>query len=112
MILLLLAIWYGYKKARDTGRNAFLWAAISGGVFLGIQFGVALALGVLAGVGQELWGWEIDEKGGFNIVVSLIAVVLSIIGLMLVFRYLDKVPDEGPVESPPPPPTFNENDRS
>ena len=109
MLLAILAIWFGYKKARDTGRNAFLWAAISGGVFLGIQFGVALALGVLAGIGQELWGWEIDEKGGFNILVSLVALVLSVVGLMLVFRYLDKVPDEGPVESPPPPPTFDEN---
>lgn len=109
MLLAILAIWFGYKKARDTGRNAFLWAAISGGVFLGIQFAVALALGVLGAIGQQFWGWQIDERGGFNILVSIIAVVLSLVGLMLVFKYLDRVPDEGPPDSPPPPPTFNEN---
>ncbi len=37
MVLIILAIWFGYKKARDTGRNKFLWAAIAGGVFLGVQ---------------------------------------------------------------------------
>ena len=109
MILLILAVWYGYKKARDTGRNKFAWAAISGGVFLGIQFVVAFALGVLAVIGQQLWGWDIAERGVFNALVSIIAVVLSVIGLMLVFKYLDRVPDEAPLDRPPPPPDFEGN---
>jgi len=104
MILLLLALWYGYKKARDTGRNPWKWAAISGGVFLGIQFITAF---VLSGVALVA-GWDI-ESGVVNAVVSLAAVVLSIVGLMMVFRYLDRVPDDGPMSEPPPPPTFHDN---
>jgi hypothetical protein len=109
MILLILAVWYGYKKARDTGRNKFLWAAISGGVFIGIQLLVGLAYGVLLAIGQELWGWDDSVySNGASVFVSLAAIVLSIIGLMIVFRFLDRVPEDPPMAEPPPPPTFTE----
>ena len=104
MILLILAVWYGYKKARDTGRNPFLWAAISAGVFLGIQFVVAFGLSAVAIIG----GWDINGVG-VNAIVSLAAIVLSVGGLMLVFRYLDRVPEEPPASEPPPPPVFHDN---
>ena len=109
MILLILAIWYGYKKARDTGRNKFAWAAISGGVFIGIQVIITLGFGVFLGIGQALWGWDDSVyESGYSIFVSLAAVVLSIAGLMFVFRYLDRVPAEPPMIAPPPPPTFDD----
>jgi TRAP-type C4-dicarboxylate transport system permease small subunit len=106
MLLLILAIWYGYKKARDTGRNKFAWAAISGGVFIGIQLVVSLGAGILIGIGQTVWGWNVSVDGGLSIAVSLVALVLSLAGLMLVFRYLDRIPDEPANTVPPPPPTF------
>jgi hypothetical protein len=106
MILLILAIWYGYKKARDTGRNKFAWAAISGGVFIGIQLLVSLAFGIVIGLGQELWGWNASVGSGLSIGASLVALVFSLLGLMLVFRYLDRVPAQPVHTAPPPPPTF------
>ncbi|MBX3298791.1 MAG: hypothetical protein KF736_04925 [Acidobacteria bacterium] len=47
MILLILAAWFGSKKASASGRNGILWAFISAGVFIGTQ----LAVGILAGIG-------------------------------------------------------------
>ena len=109
MLLLILAVWYGYKKARDTGRNKFLWAAVSGGVFLGIQFGVGLAWGIFAVAAEQMWGSDLASGTAANLIVSVVAVVLSVIGLMLVFRFLDRLPDNAPMAPPPPPPNFDQN---
>lgn len=107
MILLILAIWFGYKKARDSGRNPWAWAAISGGVFIGMQMIVVLGFGVLVGVGQVMWGWSDDAYDKYAVFANIPAIVLSISGLWLIFRFLDKVPDDEPVTEPPPPPTFD-----
>ena len=109
MILAILAIWYGYKKARDTGRNRFLWAAIAGGVFIGVQLAVGIGFGIIIGLGVTLWGWNESAFEKYQIFASIPAIILSIIALMLVFRFLDRVPDEPPHSEPPPPPTFNQN---
>ncbi|MFN0277704.1 MAG: hypothetical protein ACKVRN_03785 [Pyrinomonadaceae bacterium] len=91
MILILLAIWFGFKKARDTGRNPWLWAAISGGVFLVTQFLAGLVFGVLIVIGQQIWGWSEDEFNNFYLPLANIpAIILSIVALWLVFRFLDK----------------------
>lgn len=110
MLLIILAIWFGYKKARDSGRNRFLWAAISGGVFIGVQFVVGILFGVLILIAQELFGWDSGSADRYQIFAAIPAIILSVGALMLVFRFLDRVPDERPSSEPPPPPTFNQND--
>lgn len=109
MILAILAVWFGYKKARDTGRNPFLWAAICGGTFIGLQLLVGLGFGVLIGIGIELWGWPENTYDDFSWLISLAAAAVSFVALYLLFRYLDKLPDdEAANELPPPPPTFDQ----
>lgn len=107
MILIILAIWFGYKKGRDSGRNPWLWAAIAGGVFLGTQIIVGIGFGVLIAIGQGIWGWSDDAFDTYAIFANIPALILSIIALWLVFRYLDKVPSVEPMDEPPPPPTFD-----
>lgn len=110
MIFIILAIWYGYKKARSTGRNPWLWAAISGGVFLGTQLLVGIGFGFLIGIGEELWGWDESALNKYALLPNIAAIFLSFAALLSVFRYLDKIPDDPPVFDPPPPPTFSGQD--
>ena len=108
MILIILAVWFGYKRGRDSGRNPWLWAAIAGGVFLGTQIITGIGFGVLIAIGQAIWGWSDDAFDTYAVFVNIPALILSIVALWLVFRYLDRVPSVEPMnEPPPPPPTFD-----
>lgn len=106
MILVILAIWFGYKKARDSGRNPWLWAAISGGVFIGAQLLVGLGFGVLIAIGQEVWGWDDKTFDDYLVLANIPAIILSIVALWLVFRFLDRKPPTEINDVPPPPPSF------
>lgn len=106
MLLSILAFWWGYKKAKASGRNGALWSLICGFTFIGIQLAVGLAIGLFLGIGTQVWGWDATLADRYSIVWSLAAFVPSIIFLLLIFRYLDRIPEE-PIQSvPPPPPTF------
>lgn len=106
MVLIILAIWFGYKKARDSGRNPWAWAAISGGVFIGAQLLVGIGFGFLIGIGQQLWGWDDNAFDNYVLLANIPAIIVSVAALWLVFRFLDRRPTEEINNAPPPPPTF------
>ena len=106
MILAILAFMFGYRKGRDSGRSGALWSVICGFTFLGIQVLFSFGIGLFLGVGIALWGWDENLLDKYSIVISLVAVVPAAIALWLIFRYLDRVPNEPVVSAPPPPPTF------
>lgn len=109
MLLAILAIWFGYKKAKATGRNPVLWAAICGAAFIGMQLLTALVIGITVGIGVELRGWPETIYDDYQWIVTVISIVVSIISLLLVFKYLDRIPENAPlVQQPPPPPIFGD----
>ena len=108
MILIILAIWFGYKKARDSGRNPWLWAAISGGVFIGAQLLVGIGFGVLIAIGQQAWGWDDKTFDNYALLANIPAIIFSVVALWLVFRFLDRKPNVEINDAPPPPPTFDQ----
>lgn len=110
MILVILAIWFGYKKAKETGRNPFLWAFICAAVFIGVQIVCGLAIGTFVAIGITAWGWSEKTFDDYNILISVISTVFSVAGLFLVFRYLDKMPQNEIVSQLPPPPDFEKKD--
>lgn len=112
MLFTILAIWLGYKKGRDTGRNPFLWAAIFGSAFVGLQLLVAIGAGVLIAVGVEFANWEESLYDAYSWLISLVAIVVSFAGLLLIFRYLDRAPTAEASEEPPLPPTFFDDERT
>ena len=112
MILLILAIWFGYKKARDTGRNPYVWAATGGGVFIGPQLLVGVGFGLLLAIGQEIWGWDEGVFDKYSAVISIVALVFSLGALWLLFRFLDRRPPVEENVAPPPPPQFDQNDQN
>lgn len=108
MILAILAFWFGYKKARDTGRNPILWSIICGGTYVGVQIAAGFGIGVLFEIGVRLWDWNEKLLSDYWLVVNLAAIALSFISVYLIFRFLDRVPDSQPSDLPPPPPTFDQ----
>lgn len=109
MIFAILAFWWGYKKGRDSGRSGPLWSVICGGTFIGIQLLFGLGIGILMGIGIAVWGWDESILTDYSIGVSLIAVIPALFATWLIFRYLDRIPDEPVMIQPPPPPTFDGN---
>ena len=107
MILVILAIYFGYKKAKETGRNPFLWAFITAAVFIGTQWLTAIAIYVFLGIGVEVFSWSENVFVDYEVLINIISIAASIVSLLLVFRYLDKVPVEEPITEPPLPPTFD-----
>jgi hypothetical protein len=110
MILAILAIWFGYKKAKASGRNPYLWAFICAIVFIGTQLLTAILIGSVIGLGVALRGWSENLYDQYQTGVTIISIVASIAALLLVFRYLDRIPQEPAFHAPPPPPTFNKID--
>lgn len=110
MILIILAIWFGYKKARDTGRNPYLWAAIAAGVFIGTQIVVGVGVGILIAIGQQIWHWDDRVFETYSFVASIPALILSFVALWLVFRFLDRPRKTEIMTEPPPPPIFDPNE--
>ena len=106
MLLAILAFYWGYKKAKRTGRNAALWSVICGFTFIGIQLGVSLTIGIVIGVGSQVWGWDESIADRYSLLWMLVSFVPSFIALWLLFNYLDRIPDEPIQSAPPPPPTF------
>ena len=109
MLLAVLAFYFGYKKGNESGRGGLKWSLISGFTFIGIQLAVAFGAGIFIGLGIELWGWKQNLYDDLTWVITIASILLSVIPLMLIFRYLDRVPDE-PVMIAPPPPTFDRNE--
>lgn len=109
MLLAILAFWWGYKKAKASGRNAALWSVICGGTFIGIQLVIGFGIGILLGIGIQLWGWNEKLLSDYSILISVASWIPAIVTLLLIFRYLDRVPDEPVFVAPPPPPTFGDH---
>jgi hypothetical protein len=109
MILVILAIWLGYKKAKATGRNPYLWAFISAAAFIGAQLLAGFIIGATVELattlrGTSSYGWLSNNFGILNVV----GLVSGFVALWIVFRYLDRVREQPIVDSPPPPPRFGD----
>jgi hypothetical protein len=109
MLLAILAAWFGYKKADSSGRNGILWAFICAGSFIGTQLAVGLLVGIGLGVGVGALGWDADVFTKYEVLVNVVAIAASILVVWLIFRYLDRLPEDESVVDVPPPPVF-END--
>ena len=106
MLLAILFAYFGYKKAKDSGRNGVLWGFIALAAFIGCQFLVGIMLGIGIGIGIGLLGWSESVFETYEILFRIIAWVAGIVGGYLVLKYLDRVPQGDNYTAPPPPPDF------
>lgn len=110
-----IATYYAYKTAKDYDRNPIMWAAIVFGIGFGIQVIVPIVLVLIIGVYFVSTGTPpelLESELQFSAtVISIVCVILSVVGMVLVLRRLGTVPDDAPIsnEAPPPPPEFSGN---
>lgn len=112
IVVIIVATYQVYKAAKDTGRNAVVWALITFVVGAGIQLGVPIIAVMILAVGLIASGTP--ESGlqsavsGPATVIGLVCLFLSFIAVWFMLRIVSKIPEEKSFISPPTPPTsFN-----
>lgn len=107
MVFALITAWLAYKRAKATQRSGIVWAVIGAAVFIGTQLLVSLGCGIALGLGVELLGWSETVYDNWTMPITIIAIAASFATSWLLLRYLDKIPQAGTGDVPPPPPNFN-----
>lgn len=106
MLLVIVAIWLGYSRAKANGKNPYLWAFICAAVFLGLQVIVGIIGGVLIGIGIEMGKFRESAFDDYSFVLSIAAIIVSLIGLTITIKIVDRPLKEEIATPPPPPPMF------
>jgi hypothetical protein len=107
MIFAIISAFLAYRKAKDTGRNGWLWALVAAVTFIGTQLVAALILGLGLGIILGIMGRTEEEFKMAEFAVTAFAVILSFVTTWLLLRYLDRVPQPNNFTTPPPPENFN-----
>lgn len=104
-----------YKTASGTGKSAPLWTILTVVTGVGVQFILPIFIGLIFGIyllasGSNLEGVDRDYNILFSI-IGIFGMVLSIVGMWLIWKHVSKVSYEDPLGAtpPPPPPTFGQN---
>ena len=107
MIFAIGAAWMAYKRANEHGRSGLSWAAITAGAFVGTQLVVGFIVGFMLQLGAVSLGWSENLVETYSILITIFAVIISIVVTVLILRYLNKVPDDGGFINPPEPLRFS-----
>ena len=111
MIFAIIAAIVAYRRAKDNGRNGWLWAFIAAAVFIGTQLIVSVGAGLIMGLGVGFMGWSetIFDDTLYVGPVTVVAIGASILSTWLLLRYLERpiIEDHQVDIPPPPPPTFD-----
>lgn len=111
-IIIIVAAIHIYRTAKQYERNAIGWTLITLGVGFGIQLILPLFIGIIIGIILIVNGSSIKEmQGALNVpafIIGIVCLVLSIAAVLLILRYVSKIPHEPHFTLPPSPPeTFN-----
>ncbi|MDQ4120504.1 MAG: hypothetical protein M3209_03555 [Acidobacteriota bacterium] len=107
LIIPILLTIHVYRNAKETGRNAVLWAVINLAVIFGVQIFMGLSFGIAFGLGTEFFGWEENLVEKWTIGINLATLVVSLLcSYFFVVRAVTRIPEEQFSTPPPPPPQF------
>lgn len=114
-VIIIVATYQAYKTAKTYERNAVMWALIVFGVGFGIQIIIPIIVGIIIGVVLILNGTPPEQLenavGSYAIILNIFFIIFSVAAMLLILKYIGKVPDEDftAPSQPPPPPEFNGN---
>ena len=111
IVAIVVFTYQAYKTANGTGRNPVVWAAATAAIGIGLQFIIPFLIGLVLAVYYIATGTPVErletEIFGLATILTLVCLVLSIVGMMLVMKHVSKISDDGSdTMAPPPPPTF------
>jgi hypothetical protein len=49
------------------------------------------------GIGIEFWGWSPSIVDDYSLLIGMAALIPSVIYVLLIMKYVNRVPDSGPV---------------
>lgn len=90
MLFAIIAAWLAYKKAKETNRNAVLWAFIAVAVFIGTQLLVGVGAGIVIGIGIAAGNWAEDTFDKYSVLINLVAIIASFseyLGVVAFYRH-------------------------
>lgn len=112
LVAVIVTTYFAYKTAKDTGRNAILWALITFAVGVGFQIIIPMLIGIFVAVAWMASGSTVEEVqtslDSISWIIGIICLFLSFLGIGLIMRHLSKIPEEKSFISPPSPPSFGE----
>ncbi len=112
IVVIIVATYQVYKAAKDTGRNAVVWALITLAAGFGLQIIVPIIAVMIFAValmasGTPEAGLEAAASTP-SIIIGLVCLFLSFVAVWLILRQVSKIPEEKSFVAPPSPPTnFN-----
>ena len=86
-----------YRTARDNGYNYIGWTVASITGFILIQLAIGLFIGIVAGIGIAAWGWSPTIIEDYTLLIGLVSLIPSIAYVLLILKYVNRVPDNGPI---------------
>jgi hypothetical protein len=107
-VIIAVATWQIYKAAKDTGRNAALWAVITAVGSLVFQLTLGIGFGLFYALGIAIWQWPEEGLETYSWPAGIVISVLNVVGIWLIHRHVSAVKEDDDVMPPPPPPTFNQ----
>jgi hypothetical protein len=108
-IFAIISFSIAYKRAKVTGRNGFIWGIFAAATFIATGLTFTFGVGVILGIGIELWNWRESIVEGVSIIGAIVSVIASFATTWLILRHLNKVPEES-LAKPPLPPIFEQKD--
>lgn len=110
LIAVFIATYYVYKTAKDTRRNAAVWALLTFAVGFGLQIVFPVLVLMVIAVAMTISGKRLNNVDelpwSLDTIIGLSGLVISFVGIWLILRRVSTIPDDEIVDTPPKPPTF------
>jgi uncharacterized membrane protein YeaQ/YmgE (transglycosylase-associated protein family) len=97
------------RLARERNRSALLWSLLGIGTWIGAEMFVIFTLMFIYQVGIAAADWTDPEPAGLRFVTYLLGLVGALVAITFLQRILSSKSANQYQPSPPPPPTFSEN---
>lgn len=111
-VFVIIATYFTYTNAKETGRNSILWSILTFVIGLGFQYIFPVIVLVFLTIYWLAIGYE-DQLSiaktldDYSLAVYFGGIALSIVSMMVILRYVAQMKDD-PYHTPPPsPPKFD-----
>lgn len=116
LVAVVVFTYFVFKTAREYGRAAGLWALLTLGIGVGLQWIVPVIIIIAMSLVLLATGTRPDEIedaiGWWSFGITFICLALSLVAMFLILRQVAKLPDDAADSDirVPPPPTFDGQD--
>jgi hypothetical protein len=110
IIAVFIVTYYVYQSAKEYGRNAVAWAALTFCLGFGIQLVIPFVVGMGIAIYFSIKGDSVEEiqeyVGSMSFLLGIVPMILSFVAIGLILKYVGTMPSQPTFVPPPQPPTF------